>query len=73
MITGKISDKGQVVIPKEIRDRFQFHPGDTVIFQVVEGKVVIEKIEERLTDILRASKPVADSLKFQKRLRDEWD
>ncbi len=29
--TAKIGDKGQLVIPKEAREEFGIHPGDTVL------------------------------------------
>ncbi len=29
--TAKVGEKGQIVIPKEARERFDIHPGDTVL------------------------------------------
>jgi len=37
----KISSKGQVVIPKDIRTRLGLKPGDRVRFDVLEGKRVV--------------------------------
>ncbi|GAB4328053.1 MAG: hypothetical protein Kow0069_35130 [Promethearchaeota archaeon] len=74
VIVGKISKKGQVVIPKEIRDRFGLRPGDTVVFKIVGGKVLLEKVSARLVDILLAGKSLTEpSVDFQERLRDEWN
>lgn len=73
MNVGKMSKKGQIVIPKEIRERFGIKPGDAVIFKIQGDKVIIEKIQEKMSDILKNSKPVENSLKFQKKLRDEWE
>ncbi|TFG25365.1 MAG: AbrB/MazE/SpoVT family DNA-binding domain-containing protein [Promethearchaeota archaeon] len=73
MNVGKMSKKGQIVIPKEIRDRFGIKPGDAVIFKIQGDKVIIEKIQEKMSDILKNSKPVENSLEFQKKLRDEWE
>lgn len=39
-MAGKVTTKGQVTIPQEIRDRLGIHPGSTVEFGV-EGDVVI--------------------------------
>lgn len=36
--TVKIGEKGQFVIPKEARDLFDFHPGDTIIVLADEEK-----------------------------------
>ena len=74
MIICKVSGKGQVVIPKEIRERFNIKPGDTIVFKMIDGKVIIEKIiEKRMKDTLKAGKPVEPSVEFQRRLREEWE
>jgi AbrB family looped-hinge helix DNA binding protein len=39
MAGGKVTTKGQVTIPLEIRDRLGIHPGSTVEF-TVEGDVL---------------------------------
>ena len=73
MNVGKMSKKGQIVIPKEIREKFGIMPGDAVIFKMQGNKVIIEKIQEKMSEILESSKPVGNSLEFQRKLRDEWD
>jgi len=73
MNVGKMSKKGQIVIPKDIREKFGIKPGDAVIFKVQGNKVIIEKIQEKMSEILKNSKPVENSLEFQKKLRDEWE
>ncbi len=40
-MTGRVGAKGQVVIPKQIRDRAQLHPGDEVEFELRDNQVVI--------------------------------
>ncbi len=39
----KVTRKGQVTIPRKIRELLDIRPGTSVIFKVVEGKCVIEK------------------------------
>ncbi len=73
MNVGKMSKKGQIVIPKEIREKFGIKPGDAVIFKIQGDKVILEKIQEKMSEILINSKPVEKSLDFQKKLRDEWE
>jgi len=43
----KMSKKGQVVIPKNIRKRVNFKPTDKFIVYDVKGSVVIKKIEKK--------------------------
>lgn len=73
MNIGKLSKKGQIVIPKEIREKFGIKPGDAVIFKIQGDKVILEKIQEKMSDILINSEPIEKSLEFQRKLRDEWE
>jgi AbrB family looped-hinge helix DNA binding protein len=52
-MTGKVGPKGQVVIPKEIRDRLGLHPGDEVLFVPEPGGVRVEPAR-RLADLAGA-------------------
>lgn len=44
----KIGERGQVTIPKEIRDRFALSPETEVEFRVVKGSIVLKKAPRRL-------------------------
>lgn len=73
MIISKISKKGQIVIPKEIRKKFGFVTGDVIIFKIRNQEIVLEKIDETMSEILKKSRPLPqDSINFQRKLRDEW-
>ncbi|MGB9717000.1 MAG: AbrB/MazE/SpoVT family DNA-binding domain-containing protein [Thermoproteota archaeon] len=39
----KISSKGQVVIPKEIRDRFGILPGEKIIVMTRDEEIILKK------------------------------
>jgi antitoxin PrlF len=56
-MTGRVGAKGQVVIPKAIRDRAQLHPGDEVDFELRDDQVVIvaRRRGDRLGGRFRAS------------------
>ncbi|ODS38899.1 MAG: hypothetical protein A7316_06760 [Candidatus Altiarchaeales archaeon WOR_SM1_86-2] len=53
-LKSRIGPKGQVVIPKPIRDSFGFEPGSEVYFHIEKENVVIEKKsgEEILEELL---------------------
>ncbi len=40
-VRKKLGERGQVVIPKDIRERFGLRPGSEVIFEVRENEIVI--------------------------------
>ncbi len=42
----KVGAKGQVVIPKEIRDRIGIRPGDEVSFDVDDGEVRLRRLAD---------------------------
>lgn len=64
---GSVITKGQITIPKEIRERLDLKESDRVIF-VIEGKqATIRKASgEKISEILRRQKPWREhSTKFQ--------
>jgi AbrB family looped-hinge helix DNA binding protein len=44
----KIGERGQVTIPKEIRERFSLGPATDVEFHVVGGSIVLKKAPKKL-------------------------
>ena len=45
MFKSKLSMKGQVTIPKEIREAIGLEPGDTIAYDVHDGIVTLKQIE----------------------------
>ena len=41
--TAKITSKGQVTIPKGVRDALELHEGDELLFRVERSRAVIAK------------------------------
>lgn len=74
MVSSKISKKGQIVIPRKIRENLEIKPGDELIFTQVGQKIYIEKEKSdslpSMVEILKRGKPFAPKL-IQK-LREEW-
>lgn len=67
----KVSDKGQVVIPKEIRDKLGFVEGAKLIVVATEDAVVLQRVEilagkVRIKDLLDRVKSITGRLGFAK-------
>jgi AbrB family looped-hinge helix DNA binding protein len=46
-MAGKVTTKGQVTIPQEIRDRLGIHPGSVVEFELSGDGVLLRKRRDR--------------------------
>lgn len=59
MSTATITSKGQITIPKEIRDSLLLHTGDKVDFTLTEnGQVLLRPLTRRVADLFgRLQKP----------------
>ena len=45
----RVTEKGQVTIPKELRDRFGIGAGTEVVFEVVREQIVVRKAQGGVT------------------------
>lgn len=43
-MTGCVGAKGQIVIPKPLRDQVNLHPGDEVEFELRDGEIVLKVV-----------------------------
>ena len=41
--SAKVTSRGQVVIPKEVRERFKIKKGNFILFYKENGKLTIQK------------------------------
>jgi len=73
--TSIISEKGQVTIPKEIRDKLGIVQGDRLVFDLKGNEIIIKKTgTNNVSKILKKQKPwKISSVEFQRKLRDEWE
>lgn len=47
MITAKVTSKGQVTLPKKIREKLGVQNGEEVGFEEIDGRLVIRKVLTR--------------------------
>jgi len=73
--TSIITEKGQITISKEIRDKLGIVKGDRLIFDLKDDLIIIKKSgTNKLSKILNRQKPwKINSVEFQRKLRDEWE
>lgn len=72
MLTSRLSAKSQVTIPKEVRDRIGLKPGDSVVYEVRNGVIMLKRMEPfdaafhaALTETLDEWSTQADSEAFR--------
>ena len=79
MKTIKISEKGQIALPKDIRKKAHLNKGDTLIIIEQNGKLLLEKsqgltphFKDDFQDLLKHSENVAHKL-WGTKSDDIWD
>jgi len=75
MGVSSVTSKGQVTIPKDIREALRISEGGKVVFKAEGDSVTLRKVPgDKLSEILIRAKPIEEpSLAFQRRLREEWE
>jgi len=73
---AKISSKGQIVIPKKIREQLKLKEGDEVVIYLMENGIVIKKKKKanlkELRGILAGKIDFKEAVKTLEELRREW-
>ena len=71
---SKITSKGQVTIPVEVRRALGLDVGDTILFEKIDGDIVIKKNKKgTLLSVLEEAGPLSkETRKVLNKIRDEW-
>lgn len=70
--TVKISDKGQISIPKAIREAMDLREGETLVM-VSDGKKIVLEKPEKLVKSMRESESRQNMAISEQSLRKDWD
>lgn len=74
LISGKMTSKGQITIPKELRDKFNVSEGDQFRFLISDDNVKIEPVKRKLLSNaigrISASEPI-DLEKIRKTVQEQ--
>lgn len=54
-VAAKLSSKGQITVPKAVREALDLHEGDHVVFRVANGQAVVS----RTTNLLELAGSIA--------------
>lgn len=65
MIASTITSKGQITIPKEIRDKFHLKAHDKLLFKPEADKIIIKPMAGTILDI-KGAFPVKEKIGFEK-------
>lgn len=60
----RVSSKGQIVIPKDIRESLNIHEGDLLAAVSEENFIILKKIDSKITE---------EEKVLLKRIKEAWD
>ena len=67
LLSGKMTSKGQITIPKELRDRFNVDEGDQFKIFIQDDKILLEPVKKKkLSDVLKNRIKVSEPIDIEK-------
>lgn len=65
-----MTSKGQATIPNQMRDKFGIKPGDRVIFEDINGQLVIKTHAQQVEELAGSLKPKV-KVKYTDKMADK--
>lgn len=77
-LKAKIGSRGQVVIPKPIRDMLQMHTGESVFFRISNGEILVRKgpgmkVLKRMVNRVKKKKKEPKKIDWDKEYYSQFD
>ena len=75
IIKRKVGPKGQVVIPKDVRDALNIKPGSEVYIEIIEKEIRISLSPNKkgfLKDFLETPKKLTEKIEFKKLYYEQY-
>ncbi|MFO8017658.1 MAG: AbrB/MazE/SpoVT family DNA-binding domain-containing protein [Promethearchaeia archaeon] len=75
IIKRKVGSRGQIVIPKDIRDYFKINAGSEIIFEVRQDEIILrpaKKDKEFLDEFLKTPKKLKKPVSFKQILDKQY-
>lgn len=71
--TSSVSPKGQITLPKQIREELQIEPKDIVVIMLKDGKLQIESAKSRLRSVYQSIPALDPPRTWSDVTQDAWN
>lgn len=71
--TLKLSEKGQISIPKDIREGMHLKKGDKLVLITKGGQLILQKAEMLLSKLKVEEESIGTMLLSEEALKKDWD
>ncbi|MHA1273774.1 MAG: AbrB/MazE/SpoVT family DNA-binding domain-containing protein [Promethearchaeota archaeon] len=75
-IRRKIGPKGQIVIPKDVRDMLNIRPGSEILIEIGENEITIRAAQDNadfLNKFIQTPKKLAEKIDYKKILDEQYE